>query len=295
MTRPTGPGAAPRRAGRLLLLGCAVLAACPAAPEGSTAAAPAPRAPAEAPPSPGVLTALARVPGGAFRPLFGPADAAPAQVAPFDLGVHAVTNEQFLAFVTASPTWRRSRAPRLFADEGYLRAWAGDLDLGGLSPQAPVTCVSWFAARAYARWAGRRLPITAEWELAASSPPRGREEADLRALVADWHARPTPAALPPVRSTYESQDGVWDLHGLIWEWVDDFNALPAGESRTDPGRDRALFCGPGALGASDRSDYPAFMRFAMRSSLRGNYTVSSLGFRCAASPAEPATPADRGP
>lgn len=272
----------PRATSVLLALGAALLGGCPGAPGDEAPAAVAPAPAADAAPPPDALTALARVPGGTYRPLFG---GEPTTVAPFDLEVHAVTNRQFLAFVTACPAWRRSQAPRLVADEGYLRGWAGDLDPGaGVALDAPVTRVSWFAARAYARWSGRRLPTTAEWELAAAAPPRGGDAEDVRARITDWYARPVPATLPAVRSTYETAHGVWDLHGLVWEWVEDWNTLPARESRTAPGEDRGLFCGPGSLGAVDPSDYPAFMRVAMRSSLRGSYTVASLGFRCASTP-----------
>ena len=72
--------------------------------------------------------------------------------------------------------------------------------------------------------------------------------------------------------------------GLVWEWVDDFNtAMVTGESRADTGLERDLFCGAGAAGAKDSSDYAAFMRSALRSSLQANNTTTSLGFRCAQS------------
>ena len=79
--------------------------------------------------------------------------------------------------------------------------------------------------------------------------------------------------------------GVRDLFGLIWEWVDDFNtAMVTGESRADTGLERNLFCGAGTVGARNPSDYAAFMRAGYRSSLRANYAVPNLGFRCAQSP-----------
>ena len=39
--------------------------------------------------------------------------------------------------------------------------------------------------------------------------------------------------------------------------------------------------GSGSLGAKDTGNYPAFLRFGMRSSLTAGYTVHNLGFRCA--------------
>jgi formylglycine-generating enzyme required for sulfatase activity len=79
-----------------------------------------------------------------------------------------------------------------------------------------------------------------------------------------------------------SPDGVRDLHGLIWEWVEDFNdTLVSSDSRSGDDPDRLRFCGAGAIAAGDRTDYAAFMRVAFRSSLEGRFTLSNLGFRCA--------------
>ena len=76
--------------------------------------------------------------------------------------------------------------------------------------------------------------------------------------------------------------GAQDMHGLVWEWVSDFNtAMVTGDARGDTGLDRQLFCGSGSLGVKDRSNFPAFMRYGFRSSLKANYTVHNLGFRCA--------------
>jgi len=57
--------------------------------------------------------------------------------------------------------------------------------------------------------------------------------------------------------------------------------MVTGDARGDTGLDRQLFCGGGGQNAKDRGDFPAFMRFAFRSSLRAGYTVPNLGFRCA--------------
>jgi sulfatase modifying factor 1 len=231
--------------------------------------------------------AMVLIPAGNYAPLLRTTkDAAQVAVAAFLLDEHAVTNAEFLAFVTAHPKWRRSEVSALFADSSYLDHWAGDLDPGAAAPPgAPVVRVSWFAARAYARWAGKRLPSTAEWELAAAAGytrPDGRNDEALQRDLYAWLARPVPAVLADAGAARPNLHGVRGLHGLVWEWVDDFNtAMVTGESRGDTGLERDLFCGAGAVGSKDTSDYAAFMRSALRSSLKANNTTTSLGFRCA--------------
>lgn len=249
--------------------------------------APVAASPAEAPVQPDPrATTLVTLPGGAYRPMFpGKDEPQTVDVSGFRLEERAVTNAQFLAFVTAEPRWRRSAVKSLFADAGYLRHWSGDLSLPRELAERPVTNVSWFAARAYARWIGRRLPSLAEWEYAAAASetsPDGTREPAFQQRILAWYSRPS-STPDPAGGVFRNLYGVLDLHGVVWEWVDDFNtALVTGESRGDAGLDRGLFCGSGSVGAADPSDYAAFMRAAFRSSLRASYTVKNLGFRCAA-------------
>jgi len=238
------------------------------------------------------------IPAGTYTPLLRTTkDAAQVPVAAFLLDELPVTNADFLAFVTANPKWRRSHVSGLLADSSYLEHWTGDLEPGAKAPPgAPVVRVSWFAARAYARWAGKRLPTTAEWEVAASAGytrPDGRNDAALQRDLYAWLARPVPAVQADAAAARPDFNGVRGLHGLVWEWVDNFNtAMVTGESRADTGLERDLFCGAGAVGARDPSDYAAFMRSALRSSLQANNTMTSLGFRCArdAGPLSSSTP-----
>ena len=240
---------------------------------------------------------MAFIPAGDYAPLLRMKDEPErTSVAAYWLDIRPVTNAEFLEFVRAHPQWRRSRVSPLFADRGYLADWAGDLELGPAAPaDAPVVRVSWFAARAYAKAAGKRLPTTAEWERAASAGftmPIGASEPGFSRGVLAWLARPTPSPPPPAGAGRPNFFGVRDLHGLVWEWVDDFNtAMTTGESRADTGLERNLFCGAGAAGARDLTDYAAFMRIGMRSSLQANYAVPNVGFRCARTLTPPPPPA----
>ena len=242
--------------------------------------------------------ALVPIPAGRYQPLYkrtavdsnGVATSRPAPpvaVPAFALATHPVTNAEFLEFVRTHPQWRRSKARRLYVDESYLRHWRGDLDFGEASiANSPVVNVSWFAARAYCVAHGRQLPTVDQWEyVAAASETRADATRDARFQdrLRAWYSQPTPAWLAPVRSTFRNVYGVWDLHGLVWEWTADFSsAMVNGESRGDAALDKGLFCGSGAANAGDFRDYAAFMRFAYRSSLSARYCVANLGFREAA-------------
>ncbi len=227
------------------------------------------------------------VSNGLYLPLFrGATDLKEVPVKSFCLDVLPVLNSEFLDFVRANPRWQRSQVKHLFADESYLKNWAGDLELGTNAPaNVPVTRVSWFAAKAYAQWKGKRLPTVAEWELVASASPThpdGANDVAFKRQVFEWYSTPTPAKLPAAGSGRANFWGVQDLHGLVWEWVADFNtAMVTGDARGDNGLERQLFCGAGAVGAKDVDNFPAFMRYGFRSSLKADYCVHNLGFRCA--------------
>jgi sulfatase modifying factor 1 len=232
---------------------------------------------------------MGHIPGGDYKPLYAK-EAKPRQAAAFFMGTTPVTNTDFLAFVVAHPEWRRSRVTRDMADANYLRHWAGDLELGPGADKmkdAPVTNVSWFAARAYCESKGLRLPTQDEWEFAARADATridaSADQAFLRKLL-EWYSKPATGPLPAVQSAEANVYGLRGLHGLVWEWVHDFNStMIVGDSRGDESLERKLFCGAGSLLASDVSNYAAFMRYAFRSSLKGSYCVGSLGFRTARS------------
>jgi formylglycine-generating enzyme required for sulfatase activity len=230
---------------------------------------------------------MVRVKGGTYQPFNG-AQGDRVEVSSFYMDVYPVTNADYLEFVRENPQWRRSQVKKVFADEGYLQHWAGDLDLGLQAEQirnGPVTNVSWFAARAYAAWRGKRLPTLDEWEFAAQAsaekPFAGQDPAFVGKIL-DWYSRPKPPTHPSVGKNPPNFYAIYDLHGLVWEWVLDFNSVfTTGDSREGGGINTQFYCAAGSATASDTENYAAFMRFAFRGSLEGDYTVKNLGFRCA--------------
>lgn len=226
------------------------------------------------------------VKGGTYLPMYG-LDTLPVKVHDFYMDKYPVTNTEYLEFVKTNPRWKKSQVKKLFADGNYLRNWTSDSTLGNNSDlilRSPVTYVSWFAAKAYCECMGKRLSTVDEWEFAARASEtkvNGFEDPDFYQKILDWYSKPNPAVLPPVETSFQNYYGIYGLIGLVWEWNSDFNStLLVGESRANSGIDRELFCGAGALGSSDSKNYAAYMRYAFRSSLKANYTVSNLGFRC---------------
>ncbi len=214
-------------------------------------------------------------------------DAAPGMVdvGAFSIRSTPVTNGEYLLFVKSHREWQRGRAPATFADASYLNSWRSATLPGEASQeQQPVTSVSWFAAQAFCEAEGARLPTWLEWEyLAAADETKtdARGDPAWRARILSWYsqssARP-PAAVGGAPNVY----GVRDVHGLIWEWVDDFNALLVNaDSRNQGDPDKLQFCGAGAISLKDRDNYAVLMRIALLSSLGAADTTNNLGFRCA--------------
>jgi ergothioneine biosynthesis protein EgtB len=79
-----------------------------------------------------------------------------------------------------------------------------------LNPVEPVCHVSFYEADAFAKWAGKRLPSEAEWEIAAESLPMAGNFADCRT----FHPRADGAAAPD-----DDEPGLRQMFGDVWEWT----------------------------------------------------------------------------
>jgi formylglycine-generating enzyme required for sulfatase activity len=141
------------------------------------------------------------------------------EIKPFFIDKFPVTNAQFKQFLDAT-----HYAPRDAIN--FLHDWKnGSIPRGW--DNKPITWVSLEDARAYAKWAGKRLPHEWEWQLAAQGTdgrvfPWGNGW--LLANVptpATGRTMPGPDAVdahPEGASTY----GVMDLVGNVWQWTDEY-------------------------------------------------------------------------
>jgi formylglycine-generating enzyme required for sulfatase activity len=237
--------------------------------------------------APAFAADVARVPPGDFAPLFGLDKGQKSfRIGEFWIDRRPVTRARYADFVGAHPEWRRGAVSEIYADPQYLQTWDGDRPRPG-HEEYPVTHVSWFAAQAYCRAHGARLPSTLEWEYVAAASqtePNAQKDRAFVERVLGWYARPSRGdlGLGPVGGEAPNYFGIMNLHGLVWEWTSDFNAsFITADNRADGDRSKNFFCGNGVTGAARREDYAAFMRYAMRSSLNADFDLGNLGFSCA--------------
>jgi formylglycine-generating enzyme required for sulfatase activity len=165
---------------------------------------------------------------------------------PFAIGRHEVTRGQFATFARATGyqmepgCYARELRRQLRPELSWTRPGFEQGD------SHPVTCVSWWDALQYLQWlsattgASYRLPTEVEWEYAARGGSSARfafgdneldmcgyaNGADLTSREADpdWIVAPCRDGYrftAPVGSFKPNAFGLFDMHGNVWEWVED--------------------------------------------------------------------------
>lgn len=150
--------------------------------------------------------------GGSWYTSLQSVEPAEASVPAFRIGRWEVTNAEFGTFLAATDYWPDD-------DHNFLRHWGGRSCPHGLEGH-PVVWVSLEDARAYADWAGARLPTDLEWQVAGQGSdgrpwPWGWTFESGRCNV--YGRGTTPVNSHPWGS---SPFGVEDLIGNVWEWVE---------------------------------------------------------------------------
>jgi formylglycine-generating enzyme required for sulfatase activity len=141
------------------------------------------------------------------------------RVAPFYIDKYDVTNADFKKFLDATHYHPQD-------DQNFLKDWKGGTYPAGWGNK-PVTWVSIEDARAYAQWAGKRLPHEWEWQLAAQGPhgrayPWGNEWDASRVPVPDKSRKMRAPDDGNAHASGASPFGVMDLVGNVWQWTDEF-------------------------------------------------------------------------
>jgi iron(II)-dependent oxidoreductase len=150
----------------------------------------------------------------------------PVEVKPFRISKTAVSEGELAAFVGDSGYTR----PELWSEEGWawVRAEKVELPLywrrspsgeferrhfdrwSAIDPTRAMQHLSWYEADAFARWAGRRLPTEAEWEMAAAT--RNAETACF-----DWRGG-GPVDVNAFAGA-DTPEGCRQMMGNVWEWT----------------------------------------------------------------------------
>ena len=234
----------------------------------------------------------------------------PVHLDAFYMDIHPVTNAQYQAFLTQNQQWRKDQIEDRFSDYSplYLSDWTGT-DFPDGKADYPVTHVSWYAAMAYAAWAGKRLPTEAEWEYAArggstgerypwGNTPANTTYANYGGSYSWWRRWREKVLNQPSRvKAYPSFGyGLYDMAGNVQEWCldeydadfysksqDNRNPINAGErtflwlvanfTSVQPDTSRVLRGGSWLNSAR-------YLRVAHRSGSPPTGTTGYIGFRC---------------
>ena len=193
----------------------------------------------------------------------------------FWIDVAEVSNAAFQRFVLARPEWQKGRLSPELHDGNYLKNWDGTNYPAG-SGDAPVVWVNWYAARAYAIWAGKRLPTEAEWEYAARAATTSTYWWG-DAFEAARVSREGQSVTADARRT--NPWGVQDALGSVWEWTSSLNK-PYPYAAND-GREAIGAAGARVIRGGSWANGPNFLRAANRNIQQTSAANDLVGFRSA--------------
>lgn len=138
----------------------------------------------------------------------------------FYIDRYETTNKDFREFLMENPKWNKNNIPSNYHNGNYLVHWNDNSYPEG-SDNIPIYNISWFAAYAFCKWRGGRLPTEAEWEYAAGVAgqnhpyPWGDKHPD--SAMANFNNQHGKAI--EVGSYTPNSLGIYDLAGNVWEFT----------------------------------------------------------------------------
>ena len=212
----------------------------------------------------------------------------------FYMDKYEVTNAQYKKFIDAKPEWQKDRIDKRFHDGNYLKHWTGN-NYPSEKSNHPIVHVSWYAAMAYAKWAGKRLPTEAEWEKAARGGlvnkkyPWGDHINSNKANYDNSVEDTTPVGKYPPNGY-----GLYDMAGNVSEWcLDEYDEdFYFSSPRKNPlsGANSVAWIGsnftnlnntlPRVLRGGSWVNRPGVVRAAYRSGHAPADASHTYGFRC---------------
>jgi len=233
-------------------------------------AAPSPMPKPTPPPDPTVTMVLVK--GGVFNMGCSPGDQLCAkderpkhavELKPYFIDINEVTIAEYKRCVAAGECGASELANRIKEDQG----------------NRPVIGVSWFDAKKYCEWVGKRLPTEAEWENAAKAGKNSALYGKLDEIA--WYESNSQGSSRLIGEKKPNAIGLYDILGNVWEWCADWydeNYYGASPKQNPTGPESGTHK---VIRGGGWQNNPKQVRTTYRVGLSSMTKSNDIGFRCA--------------